>query len=90
VERDRVSELDPEKPDPQQSRWVKSNILGEEPGNGDPVPAEEQPPQPPVPPLTEGELAAARWFSIAFLVIVIPLGFIVLALIVVAAIRSIQ
>jgi hypothetical protein len=48
-----------------------------------PVPVPDQPP------VTEQEIAGARWFAIAFFIVVIPLGLVLFALIVWTFIRSI-
>jgi hypothetical protein len=93
-------------PDPQpqdesnahHSRWVKAKVVGEElePPPGAPQPGEqtvEEPapiPVPGQPAVTDEELTGARWFSIAFLLVVIPLGLVLLALIVWAFVRSIE
>ena len=84
-------------PDPRpEPRWVKSEVIG-----GDRTP--EQPPAPgeppaemtgpvPVPgqaPVTEEEISGARWFAVAFLAVVIPLGLVLFVLIVWAFVRSI-
>ena len=89
-------------PDPQpearpearpEPRWVKSEVIG-----GDPLPAAGQLPPPeatgpvPVPdqsPVTEEEISGARWFAVAFLAVVIPLGLVLFVLIVWGFVRSI-
>jgi hypothetical protein len=78
-------------------RWVKSQVIGED--LADRAPANESPPPPPdatrplpvpnQPPVTEEEISGARWFAVAFLAIVIPLGLVLFVLIVWGFVRSI-
>jgi hypothetical protein len=93
-----MSDPSPEpRPEP---RWVKSEVIGSEPPPELPPPPGERPGEPPPeatgpvpvpdqPPVTEQEIAGARWFAIAFFVVVIPLGLVLFALIVWTFIRSI-
>ena len=73
------------------TRWVKAKVLGDEPEAPPalPDPSAEAPSHDPAPPLTPDELGGARWFSIVFLVVIVPLGLIVLVLMIWAAISSI-
>lgn len=86
-----MSEEEPQEDQLQsQSRWVKAKVVGDEPGPPALVDASsEPPPHDPVPPLSPEELSGARWFSIVFLVVVVPLGLIVLVLMIWAAISNI-
>ena len=78
-------------------RWVKSQVIGED--LAERAPANESPPPPPdatgpvrvpnQPPVTEEEISGARWFAVAFLAIVIPLGLVLFVLIVWGFVRSI-
>ena len=80
-------------------RWVKSQVIGEDPAAG--PPASESSSSPPLqgatgpvpvpnqPPVTEEEISGARWFAVAFLAIVIPLGLVLFVLIVWGFVRSI-
>lgn len=92
-----MSEDDPDKTLPL-SRWVKAKVVDDEPEPPEPATTDAPPAadasvaedaRPQVPPVTDEELAAARWFSIAFLVVIIPLGLVVLSLVVWAFIRNI-
>jgi hypothetical protein len=93
-----MSEEDPDKTLPL-SRWVKAKVVSDEPepmkptlepAAGDGTPADAEPDvHPPIPPITDEELRAARWFSIAFLLVVIPLGLVVLSLVVWAFVSNI-
>jgi hypothetical protein len=46
-------------------------------------------PVPNQPPVTEEEISGARWFAVAFLAIVVPLGLVLFVLIVWGFVRSI-
>ncbi len=66
------------------AKWVKASVVGEEPAPPTREPESPLPSGPSdraaIPPLSDDELAAAKWFSIAFLVVIIPLGLMALAL----------
>lgn len=88
-------------PDRREPRWVKSEVIG---GGAppEPEPPPESPPGlpppettgpvpvPDQPPVTEEEISGARWFAVAFLAIVVPLGLVLFVLIVWAFIASIK
>ena len=88
---------DPSTPDPQRAepRWVKSEVIS---GDATDRPAANVLPEvvtgpvpvPDQPPVTTEELAGARWFALAFFIVVIPLGLILFGLIVWGFIRSIE
>ena len=87
-----MSEAGPhDQPEETSARWVNAKVVGDEP---EPPPRMEEAaapvPVPDQPPVTEEEITGARWFAIAFLVIVIPLGLVFLALMFVALVRSVD
>jgi hypothetical protein len=88
---------DPTPTDPPRAepRWVKSNVIGGDPTEPEPTDATPERITGPIPvpdqaPVTTEELAGARWFAVAFFIVVIPLGLVLFGLIVWGFIRSIE
>jgi hypothetical protein len=74
------------------SRWVKAKVVGDDEPSKPPEDPQAAAPESPqrLPPITDDELAGARWFAIAFLIVIVPLGLIVLALIIWAAVTNLR
>jgi hypothetical protein len=92
--------VEPPRPDPPPAdpppadppRWVKSQVIGEGPAEEVPAiapPVEATGPVPvrDQPAVTEEEISGARWFAVAFLAIVVPLGLVLFVVIVWGFIR---
>jgi hypothetical protein len=84
-----MSDLPPDPPPhASEARWVRAKVVAEDAPPTPPA-ATAPPSTTPLPAISDSELAAARWFSIAFLLVVIPLGLLVLGFVVWMAITNI-